>query len=88
MYKSPPLHWSRYSIAHCSAQRVLQAKADRLAKQLEEQHADLTSGTNDLQQQHIQQLLAVQIQLKEQKHLQASLCHQHCLAKSLALTPE
>ncbi|KAL0043020.1 hypothetical protein WJX79_007076 [Trebouxia sp. C0005] len=53
------------------AQRVLQAKADRLAKQLEEQHANLSSDTNDLQQQHTQQLLALQNQLKEQKHLQA-----------------
>ncbi|KAL0028177.1 hypothetical protein WJX77_012592 [Trebouxia sp. C0004] len=53
------------------AQRVLQAKADRLAKQLEEQHVNLSSGTNDLQQQHAKQLSALQIQLKELKHLQA-----------------
>ena len=56
----------------CSAQRVLQAKADRLAKQLEEERTCSVKGTDDLKQHHAQQLSALELQLTEQQQLLVS----------------
>lgn len=61
----------------CRAQRVLQAKADRLAKQLEQQQDSLSSCNEALKQQHAQQLDALQMQLDEQSKLQVGQSFPH-----------
>lgn len=53
----------------CSAQRVLQAESDRLAKQLEEERTCSSKGIDDLKQHHAQQLSALQLQLTKQQQM-------------------
>lgn len=53
----------------CSAQRVVQAESDRLAKQLEEERTCFSEGTDDLKQHHAQQLSALQLQLTKQQQM-------------------
>ena len=57
----------------CRAQRVLQAKVDRLSKQLQEQQQNLTSCSEQLEQQHAQQMAALQVQLDRQVEEQVRL---------------
>lgn len=56
----------------CSAQRLLQAKVDRFAKQLEEQHSSISNCSEDLKQQHAEQLQGLHMQLQKQQQFQAS----------------
>lgn len=54
---------------------MLQAKADRLSKQLQEQQESLTSCSEQLEEQHAQQMAALQMQLDKQVQEQVRLLH-------------
>ncbi|KAL3146687.1 hypothetical protein ABBQ32_000915 [Trebouxia sp. C0010 RCD-2024] len=58
------------------AQRVLQAKADRLAKQLEQQQERLSDCNRVSKQQHAEQLHALHLELENQLALQAAQAEQ------------
>ena len=54
----------------CRSQRILQAKADKLAKRLEEEHSSMERCTEALNQQHAKQVLVLELQLAERQQQQ------------------
>lgn len=54
------------------AQRVLQAKVERLTKQLEEQRSDASKHSAELEQKHAHELQSLQLQVEEQQQHQVA----------------
>ena len=54
----------------CRSQRILQAKADKLAKRLEEEHGSMERCKVALNQQHAEQIHVLKLQLAERQQEQ------------------
>ena len=67
----------------CRAHRIVQAKADKLAKRLEEEHGSLDSCIQSLNAQHAARTQALQLQLAEAHQLQVASWPMDVLCKTL-----
>lgn len=65
-----PFHVAIVIMCYCRSLRIVQAKANKLAKRLEEEHGSLESCTEALSHQHAEQVHVLEHQIAEAQHMQ------------------